>query len=266
MVEAEKIPLDPLAYNVSLPQVEFEGPLDLLLHLIQSHQLNILDVPIHFITQRYLEYLSVIQALSLDLASEYLVMAAVLAHIKSKMLLPVLPDDQKDNLEEEGLDPREELVRRLLEYQRFKAAAAELASLGETAQDAFPRPPAPPPPRNAGPLAEIPLFQLLDAFTELLGKRKIKIGHEVTFDRLTITDRINELVDVLRVRRRATFEELFPEEFTRFDIVITFLALLEMAKLKLTRLFQAGVYSSIHIEYTVEETSADELEPGDDGS
>ncbi len=252
--------LDPLAYNVALPQIEFEGPLDLLLHLIQSHQLNILDIPIRFITTRYLEYLSVMQTLSIDVASEYLVMAAVLAHIKSKLLLPVVPEDSRDDLDEEGLDPRQELVRRLLEYQRFKAAAAEMAVLSEGAQDAIPRPPAPPPPRNAGPLAEFPVHHLVDALIALMGRRKIKISHEVTFERLTITDRINQLSDILRVRRRATFDELFEGTITKFDIVITFLALLEMSKLKLTRVFQAGVYAPIHIEYTLEDASPEDLD------
>jgi segregation and condensation protein A len=251
---------DPLAYNVALPQVEFEGPLDLLLHLIQSHQLNILDIPVHFITTRYLEYLSVMQSLSIDVASEYLVMAAVLAHLKSRLLLPVVPGDGKDDLPQEELDPRQELVRRLLEYQRFKAAAAEMASLSEGAQDALPRPPLPAPPRSEGPLAEFPLHHLVDALIALMGRRKIKINHEVTFERLTITDRINQLSDLLRVRRRATFDELFEGVVTRFDIVITFLALLEMSRLRLTRVYQAGVYTPIHIEYTLQDASPEDIE------
>lgn len=252
--------LDPLAYNVALPQVEFEGPLDLLLHLIQSHQLNILDIPIRFITSKYLEYLAVMQSLSIDIASEYLVMAAVLAHIKSRLLLPTVPDDAKDELAEEGLDPRQELVRRLLEYQRFKAAAAELSAFSEAAQDAIPRPPPPPPPRNAGPLAEFPLHQLVDALIQLMGRRKIKINHEVTFERLTITDRINELSDILRSRRSLTFDDLLEGAVTKFDVVITFLALLEMSKLKLTRIYQASTYGTLHIEYALQDASPDDLQ------
>ncbi len=255
---AEPAPLDPLAYNVALPQVEFEGPLDLLLHLIQSHQLNILDIPIHFITTRYLEYLAVMQVLTIDVASEYLVMAAVLAHIKSKLLLPVVPTDQQGDAEDEGADPRQELVRRLLDYQRFKAAAAEMGSLSEAAQDAFVRPPPPPPPRGEGPLAEFPVHLLVEAFGKLLATRKIKTKHEVSFDRLTITDRINELTDILRVRRKAVFDELFDANATKFDLVITFLALLEMCKLRLTRLYQADTYGSLHIEYTVSPDDLDE--------
>lgn len=256
--DAGPVPLDPLAYNVALPQVEFEGPLDLLLHLIQSHQLNILDIPIRFITARYLEYLAVMAVLTIDVASEYLVMAAVLAHIKSKLLLPVVPTDSDGDSEEEGGDPRQELVRRLLEYQRFKAAAAEMGSLSEAAQDAFVRPPAPPPPRDEGPLAEFPVHLLVEAFGRLLARRKIKVNHEVSFERLTITDRINELTDILRARRRTTFDDLFEGEVSKFDLVITFLALLEMGKLRLTKLYQADTYGSIHIEYTVAEDDLDE--------
>src|SRR5205085_3043220 len=108
-------------YSVSLPS--FEGPLDLLLHLCQKHELDILDIPIGFITEKYLEYMSVMQLLDLDLASEYLVMAATLAHIKSKMLLPAPPPGQEDDLIAEEEDPREALIRRLLEYQKYKKAA-----------------------------------------------------------------------------------------------------------------------------------------------
>jgi segregation and condensation protein A len=220
----------------------------------------------HFITERYLAYLTMMQSLSIDLASEYLVMAAVLVHIKSKMLLPTVPAEQADDLAEEGLDPREELVRRLLEYQRYRTAGLELSALADTTQDVFPRPAPPPPPPNTGPLAPMPIFSLLDAFEKLLQKRKVKPGHEVSFDRLTITDRINELTDVLRTRRRATFEQLFEKAYTRFDLVITFLALLEMSKLRLTRLFQADVYGSIFIEYALGEATAEDLAAAGDAA
>src|SRR5258708_26151852 len=116
------------AWSVQLPHVE--GPLDLLLHLCQKHELDILTIPIGFVTEKYLEYLAVMQLMQLDLASEYLVMAATLAHIKSKMLLPAPPPGQEDEVSEEGDDPRASLIRRLLEYQKYKQAGAELASRG----------------------------------------------------------------------------------------------------------------------------------------
>jgi segregation and condensation protein A len=242
---------DPTAYNVHLPS--FEGPLDLLLHLVQSHQLDIFDIPIHFITEKYLEYLAVMRHLAIDVASEYLVMAAVLAHIKSKLLLPEPPADQADGLEADELDPREELVRRLLEYQKYKDAAARLSSLGSAGQDALPRPPVEAEAQGPAPFAPLPVFQLLDAFAKLLSRRKVKVDHEISFDRLSITERIHELGAVFRARGlRLPFEALFEGQATRFDLVITFLALLEMSRLRMTRLFQDEALGRIEVEYTAE--------------
>ena len=251
--------VDPLAYNVSLPV--FEGPLDLLLHLIQSHQLDILDIPMNLITGKYLEYLSLMKTLSIDVASEYLVMAAVLVHIKSKMLLPELPKGQDDGLSEEELDPREELVRRLLEYQKYKNAAADLGQQSVLGQDVFLRP-APPPElaTEPGPLAPVPVYRLFDALSKLLEGKKLKVEHEVTFDRLSITDRINEIVTLLKARRTLTFEQLFDGQTTRFDIILTFLSLLEMTKLRMTKLFQADTLGMIHVELALGD--GDELPDG----
>jgi segregation and condensation protein A len=253
---AEPREVDPLAYNVSLP--EFEGPLDLLLHLIQSHELDILNIPMSFITKRYLDYLSLMKSMSIDIASEYLVMAAVLVHIKSKMLLPVVPKGQDDDLEEEELDPREELVRRLLEYQKYKNAAADLGNQSVLGQDVFLRPAVPVEKSDEiAPLAEVPIYRLFDAFSKLLEGKKIKVEHEVTFDRLSITDRINQIVTLLQERKKVTFEQLFESEGganqTRFDIILTFLSLLEMTKLRMTRLFQADALATIHIELALSE-------------
>ena len=243
---------DPLAYQVALPQ--FEGPLDLLLHLIQTHELSILDIPMKFVTAKYLEYLSLMQALTIDVASEYLVMAAMLTHIKSKMLLPEAPKGQDDADEEELLDPREELVRRLLEYQKFKQAAAELQERGTLGQDVFARPELPDDaPKETGPLASFPVFQLFDAFSKLLERRKIKVSHEVSFDKLTITDRIAQITELLQARGRMAFEDLFDEEMTRGDLVITFLSLLEMGKMRLLRLYQSDTYGGIYLEAAVTE-------------
>jgi segregation and condensation protein A len=239
-------------YSVALPT--FEGPLDLLLHLCQKHELNILDIPIAFVTDKYLEYLAVMQLLDLDLASEYLVMAATLAHIKSKMLLPAPPPGQEDDLTEDGEDPREALIRRLLEYQKYKQAAADLAARGVAGRDVFLRGSAIEEAVHVGlpPLAQVPLFNLVEAFQGVLSKSKVKLSHDVVHERITLTDRINELVDVLRTRRRIAFEELFTGLATRFDLVITFLALLEMTKLRMTRLFQSEPASPIYVEFSAQ--------------
>lgn len=247
-------------YSVTLPS--FEGPLDLLLHLCQKHELDILDIPIGFVTEKYLEYLAVMQLLDLDLASEYLVMAATLAHIKSKSLLPAPPPGQEDDaLAEDEEDPREALIRRLLEYQKYKQAAAELASRGVAGRDIFFRGMKIEDAVHTGlpPLAQVPLFSLVEAFQGVLAKSKVKISHDIVHERITLTDRINELVDVLRARRRLAFEELFTGLTTRFDLVITFLALLEMTKLRMTRLVQSEPMSPIYVEFTAQtEESTDE--------
>jgi segregation and condensation protein A len=239
-------------YSVTLPT--FEGPLDLLLHLCQKHELDILDIPIGFVTEKYLEYLAVMQLMNLDVASEYLVMAATLAHIKSKMLLPAPPPGQEDELVAEEDDPREALIRRLLEYQKYKHAGEELSARGTAQQNVFMRGMPIEEAVHTGlpPLAQVPLFSLVEAFQSVLSKSQVKLSHDIVHERVTLADRINELVDILRVRRRVTFEELFVGLNTRFDLVITFLALLEMTRLRMTRLFQADFESQIWIEFTAQ--------------
>jgi segregation and condensation protein A len=249
------------AYSVTLPT--FEGPLDLLLHLCQKHELDILDIPIGFVTEKYLEYLAVMQLMDLDLASEYLVMAATLAHIKSKMLLPAPPPGQEDDaLAEDEEDPRESLIRRLLEYQKYKQAGADLQARGVVGRDIFFRGSTLEEAVHTGipPLAQVPLFSLVEAFQGVLAKSKIKLSHDVVHERITLTDRINELVDVLRTRRRMQFEELFTDSATRFDLVITFLALLEMTKLRMTRLVQVDPLAPIYVEFSAQVNSDDALD------
>jgi len=261
----ERLEAGAATYNVSLPA--FEGPLDLLLHLCQKHELDILDIPIGFITEKYLEYLAVMTLMNLDVASEYLVMAATLAHIKSKMLLPAPPPGQDDDeLAEIEEDPREALIRRLLEYQKYKQAAADLASRGVTGRDVFPRGVVleEAVPTGLAPLAEVPLFSLVDAFQRVLDRAKVKLSHEVVADHLTLTDRIQQLATQLAGKKRVTFEELFEGAFSRFDLVITFLALLEMTRLKMTRLVQTEPLAPIYVEISVTdvEPTAEEGLPG----
>jgi segregation and condensation protein A len=243
-------------YRVDIPSAGFEGPLDLLLHLIQQHELDILDIPIGFITERFLAYLGVMRSLSIDVASEYLVMAATLAHIKSKMLLPSVPAGQDDDglPGEEEEDPRAELVRRLLEYQKYKAAALDLSERGTLGKDVFGRGASEPVPSGPAPFASLGVFSLLDAFEKVLKRANIRIDHEVVFDRISITDRIVELTEKLGARRAMRFDELLVEPGrapTRFDVVITFLAVLEMCRLRLIRVYQSEVLAPIHVEIAV---------------
>jgi segregation and condensation protein A len=246
------------AYVVALPS--FEGPLDLLLHLIQKHELDILDIPVSFVTEKYLEYINLMQELSIDMASEYLVMAATLAHIKSKSLLPAEPPGQEDELDEEGLDPRGELIRRLLEYQKYKQAAAELNERGALGRDVFGRGAKEPDESGPAPLAEVEVWHLLDAFAKVLSRTKVDLDHEISYDGMSITERITQLCERLVGRRNCRFEELFEGQRTRSDLVITFLALLEMTRLKITRLYQPDPLAEIFIDLA---SSSDE--PSDDG-
>jgi segregation and condensation protein A len=235
-------------YRVTLP--EFEGPLDLLLHLIQKHELDILNIPIGFITEKYVEYILVMEQVNIDIASEYLVMAATLAHIKSKMLLPTPPADQ-DETEEDQEDPRAELVRRLLEYQKYRLAAEQLGGRSVLGRDVFVRGGTETVDEGPAPLASTSLFKLLDAFESVLKRVKQTQGHEIDFERISITDRINQLSDILRARPFISFDDLFSEARTREDVIVTFLALLEMTRLKMTRITQDSPYATIQIELSV---------------
>jgi segregation and condensation protein A len=245
-------------YRVALPT--FEGPLDLLLHLIEEHELDIRDIPIAFVAQKYVEYITLMDAVNIDVASEYLVMAATLAHIKSVSLLPI-PPPVEDEDEDAELDPRAELIRRLLEYQKYKHAAEQLGSHDVLGRDVFGR--GMPAPAVDGPaqIAGLNLFKLLDAFQNVLSRAKATIDHQIDFERFSITDRINELSDLLRVRPRLSFDELFDAECTRAELIVTFLALLEMTRLRMTRLYQEGALEMIFVELSV---SGDDAQSVDD--
>lgn len=249
MAVAEERPLAGV-YSVKLPT--FEGPLDLLLHLIEEHELDVMDIPIAFVAAKYVEYISLMDQLNIDVASEYLVMAATLTHIKSKMLLPVVPTDQEDDAEIE-LDPRAELVRRLLEYQKYKHAAEELSGSPVLGRDVFLRGVPAPNVEGAAPLAGLSLFKLLDAFQSVLSRAKTTIEHQIDFERFSITDRINELSDLLKSRGKVLFEELFDGARGRADLIVTFLAILEMTRLRLTRVEQEGPLLPIYVELAVSE-------------
>jgi segregation and condensation protein A len=248
--------LDP---NFQLQLPSFEGPLDLLLHLIQKHELDILDLPIAFVVERYLAYLTVMERLDLDVASEYLVMAATLAHIKSKMLLPPDPsraDEESDAVEE--IDPRAELIKRLLEYQKYKDAAEQLLARGVAGRDVFTRGMEAPEAMGPAPLASIGLFKLLDAFQAVLKRANQELAFEITAEGVSIQDRMSQLTERMRARKRCTFDELFEDTRSIYDVVVTFLAVLEMAKRRLARVYQADALAPIHLELLV--TSVDDEE------
>jgi segregation and condensation protein A len=260
------------AYHVKLDA--FEGPLDLLLHLVRKHDVDILDIPIGFITQKYLEYLQAMRDLTIDVASEYLVMAATLTHIKSRMLLPRDPKQEgDDDIREEELDPRAELVRRLLEYQKYKDAADKIAGRPGPGRDMFDRGGESPLPEGPAPLAQVSVFKLFDAFSKVLERANKDIKHEVAFERIGITERIVQLTELLADRRRMRFEDLLlaapttggGDTPTRFDMVITFLALLEMGKMRVARVTQDDPLGDLWVEFSAKRLAGDELPPPAEG-
>ena len=232
------------AYPVRLDK--FEGPLDLLLHLIKKHEVDIYDIPIIEITQQYLAYIDLMQELNLDVAGEFLVMAATLIHVKSRMLLP-RPDPSQEDPEE---DPREALVRRLLEHQKFKAAA-ELLHERETLRSAQWTRPDGPIAEIAGeapePEIEVDLFSLIAAFRSVVERAKQRPKVYLPSEQIPIEDRIEQLMGKLSETEACGFEDLFADVQSRAGIVVTFLAMLEMIRLKLIRVFQAGTMGPIRV-------------------
>jgi segregation and condensation protein A len=236
----------PFDYRVELPV--FEGPLDLLLHLIRKHEIDIFDIPISLITDKYLAYINWMQALNLDVAGEFLVMASTLAHIKSRMLLP--SGEGEDEEEEEEIDPREELVRRLLEYQRYKEAAEELRQRPILDRDVFAHGTATDIPKDQedeSPFSEVSVFKLIEALDRAMRKAKRRVSHDIIVERISIVDRIHELADKLLRVGEATFEELFDEALTKMAVIVTFIALLEMTRLRMVRLHQADGSEVIYV-------------------
>src|SRR4051812_22470089 len=232
------------AYPVRLDK--FEGPLDLLLHLIKQHEVDIYDIPIAVVTAQYLDYIDMMQELNLDVAGEFLVMAATLIHIKSRMLLPRVDPTQEDPDE----DPREALVRRLLEHQKFKAAA-ELLHERETLRSAQWTRPDGPIAEIAGeapePEIEVDLFSLISAFRAVVERTKARPKVYLPSEQIPIEDRIEQLMARLSETEACGFEDLFEDIQTRAGLVGTFLAVLEMIRLKLIRVFQTGVIGPIRI-------------------
>jgi segregation and condensation protein A len=225
----------------------FEGPLDLLLYLIRRDRIDIHDIPIAPITRRYMEYLELMKELNLDVAGEFMVMAATLIHIKSKMLVPVSPTEAESD--EEGVDPREELVQRLLEFQRYKEAAGVLHQNAQIRAATWTRSDAVLPAFDdrGEEMLEAGLFDLISAFRELLERRKNLVAHEVADDGKSIDERIEELLALIKEGESVEFLELFAAEETKGGMIVTFLALLELIRLKRVKVYQRAVFGPIRV-------------------
>ena len=231
------------AYAVKLPA--FEGPLDLLLHLIKKNEINIYDIPISLITGQYLKYISLMTSLNLAVAGEFLVMAATLIHIKSKTLLPPSETDE----EEDEDDPRADLVMRLLEYQRFKDAAQGFESREHEWREVFYRPASH---GTDGPtdeinLVDMSLFDLLEALRGVMERAPTIQGLEIVVDELSVQDRMSLILDRLESEESITFTSLFDGDTTRLAMIVTFLALLELIRLKRVRIIQAELFGAIRV-------------------
>lgn len=238
-MDAEQIELP---YQVRLER--FEGPLDLLLHLIRKHEIDIYDIPIALITRQYLEYLSVMKSFNLALAGEFLVMAATLVQIKSRLLLPA---DERADDDENGPDPREELVRQLLEYKRFKEAAGRLEDRERLWRDVFCRDRVTPeePASSELSLDDVTLFDLVDALNGILSNLPQQKIFEIFPEHLTVRDRMNVVLELLEGRESVAFVSVFEGAMTRPGVIVTFLAVLELVRLKLVRVFQGEAFGPI---------------------
>ena len=234
----------------------FEGPLDLLLHLIRKNEVDIFDIPITIITDQYLEYMDMMKAFNINVAGDFLVMASTLIHIKSRLLLP-----EKDGDGDEG-DPREEITRPLLEYLQFKELAGELSERAMLERDVFNRVPVNDysdfEPEDV-PL-DVNLFQLMDAFKRILENNipDAEITYEA--DRLSVKDRISLILDNLRDKTTLFFSELFNKDRTIAEFVVTFLAVLELVHIGLVKVYQPSMDNEIRLEARFEDDEENEYE------
>lgn len=236
----EDLYIPPDALEVILES--FEGPLDLLLYLIRRQNLNILDIPIAEITVQYMAYVEVMRLQNLDLAAEYLVMAALLAEIKSRLLLP-----QRESLDDEE-DPRAELVRRLQEYERFKQAAEDVDDLPRSERDFLPLAISPIITKKDIPLPDVELDELLRVFNEVLSRLDLKVHHQIKRETISVRARMTQVLDRMMGKEFVPFEELLIEGQGRLGIVVTFLAVLELLKSRVIDLVQVDPYTPIYVQ------------------
>ncbi|OGW46283.1 MAG: hypothetical protein A2078_09030 [Nitrospirae bacterium GWC2_57_9] len=240
-----------MSYQIKLEI--FEGPMDLLLHLIKKHELDIYSIPIALITQQYLEYIDLMKSLDMEIAGDFLVMASTLTHIKSRMLLPPAENPEGD---EDGVDPRAELIRRLLEYKSFKEAAGSLGDKEETWSQVYTRQAeaAPDLPADDEPLLfDFHLFDLLAALKDIMA-RVPDAKFEITAETVSITEKISHILARLETTDSLLFVELFENSTTRLQVIGTFLALLELIKTRVVKAFQIEQFGAIRIMKAVTDT------------
>jgi segregation and condensation protein A len=234
-------------YKVQIDDI-FEGPMDLLVYLIKKHEVDIYDIPIALITDHFIKYLEWIKTMDLEYAGDFVVMASTLMQIKSKMMLPVHENLEDDDAE----DPRLEIARPLIEYLQIKSAAEQLSERSLLGRDTFIRTP-----KNkdllindSDEIIKIGLFELIDAFQKILDNISPDHKVDLTVDRISVKDKIAELVDIFEKKESVAFNELFPSNAQKSDIIITFLAILEMVKVCLIQIVQhvqTGIIRLIYI-------------------
>ena len=232
--------IPPYALQVFLEA--FEGPLDLLLYLIRRQNIDILDIPIAEITRQYVQYIELMKEMQLELAGEYLVMAAMLAEIKSRMLLPRPEDD-----EEEEEDPRAELVRRLQEYERFKKAAQDISDLPRLERDIFVAQIDAPERKVVTKLPDVTMKELLLAFHDVLRRAEMFSNLHLQREPLSVRQRMSEILTRVKASSFSDFSELFDPEEGRMGVAVTFIAILELLKESIIEVVQADEYAPLHI-------------------
>jgi segregation and condensation protein A len=231
-------------YRIKLPV--FEGPLDLLLFLIRKNELDIYDIPIATVTRQYLDVIYAMKELQLDVAGEFFVMAATLMEIKSRMLLPKHQQAVDPNAAEDELDPRWELVHQLLQYKKFKEAAGNLDRLAQDAQNRLGRPESAFAPASERPLQHVDRIDLWNSFNLVLRRlaEKLVVG-EIHAEQVTVADQMEYVLAQIKVRRSFIFSELFPERISLRRLVATFLAVLELTRLRKLQLEQMEAFADI---------------------
>ena len=238
----------------------FEGPLDLLLYLIKKNEVDIYDIPMALITGQYLEYLELMKVLNLDIAGEFLVMASTLIKIKSQMLLPPVEGEGEG---EDETDPRAELMEHLLEYQRYKEAAHQLVTRELLEKDIFKRPQTEDPGEakvDGDMLIEASLFDLVDALRKVIERKDLPENiMGVALEKMTVRDKIVSILRQLKETPQLVFQSLFDPLVTRFEIVVTFLAVLELIRLRAIRVFQVQPYGEIRIVALAGQVPLDDL-------